>query len=388
MSLEQYKELAKQEQHEVPKSFIPKIIYSFKLLSQFLLYSKNTELEKALIQDEETFTSDITNTYSFIDDVENVGKLFGIKVPHPLSTQLNNSSLSNEIITNLESKINETPVLVFIHGLGGNFQQFDEIIKEFAGITDIFAIDLPGSGRSQDINSNFKLTLDNFVEVVHKQLESNGYIGRDIVLIGHSYGTQVILKLNTVIPNVKSLILLAPPKIPLIRTKKEKFFLGLFARLPILFEFFRKLDRLNNIKSISMGRLFHNEDTSDFLKFKQFRFNLLTNSSNFIKHAKNWIPLSVSDALESSQIIEQNHGKILIIDASDDKLTKRGGSTYYDLIGSGVSTYEVLENSGHNFILESYKSLNLILAKFLSNLNPNLSKNHIDDVRSQIANEQ
>lgn len=384
MSLEQYQQLAKQEQHEIPKSLIPKIIYNLKLLSSFLFYSKYTELESLLIKDETTFAAELTKTYSFVDHYDNYGDIFCLKVPHPLRTQLNNSAISKEVASQLESKINETPVIVFIHGLGGNLQQYDEILKDFAGITDLFAVDLPGSGKSK-ANPKLKLTLENFTNLVQEALVRNGYTNRELILVGHSYGTQVVLKLSTLLPNVKGLALLAPAK-PLIKKSwKEAFFLELFYKIPWLFEFFRKLDRLNNIQSLSMKRLFTNPNTPDFLKFKQFRFNLLTNSSNFLNHAKSWEPLAISEIIDSSQTIANKHGEILIVDGSDDKLTHDGGAALHDLLGSQISSYKIVENAGHNFILESANTLNPILEDFFQSLDSKLTKKYVDTLRSKLG---
>lgn len=387
MSLEQYLQLAKQEQHEIPKSFIPKVIYNVKLITSFLLFSTHTKLETSLIQDQETFTSNLTETYSFTDTYEKYGEIFTLKIPHPLRTQLNNSAISKDIGSKLEAQINATPVLVFIHGLGGNLQQFDEVTAHFDGITDLFAVDLPGSGKSIQ-NPGLPLTLDVFTEFVKDALEKNGYLGRNIIFVGHSYGTQVVLKLTNLIPNVKGLILLAPPRVPLTRSWKETFFLNLFLRVPGLFPFFRKLDRLNNIQSLSMKRLFANPEATDFHKLKQFRFNLLTNSKNFLTHALSWEPLTISEVIDSSQTIASNEGKILIVDGAQDKLTRGGGASIHDLLGSQISRYEILENSGHNFFLDSPKTLNPLLDGFIQSLDPKLTPKFVDTLRGKLSEVQ
>ncbi len=385
MSLEQYQQLAKQEQDEIPKSLIPKVIHNLKLLGHFLFNSKHTELETLLINDESTFASDLTQTYGFTQHYEQYGEIFSLKIPHPLRTQLNNSAISKEVVNELESKINEIPVIVFIHGLGGNLQQFDEVVRKFAGLTDIFAVDLPGSGKSK-AKQGLKLSLENFTNFVKESLDTNGFIGREIIIVGHSYGTQVALKLaeaNEI--NLKGLVLLAPPKIPLKRTWKENFFLGLFLKIPWLFEFFRKLDRFNNIQSLSMKRLFSNPETPEFLRLKQFRFNLLTNSTNFLNHAKSWIPLTISEVIDASQTISNNNGSILIVDGSDDKVTHDGGASYHDLLGNNISQYQILENAGHNFILESFETLNPLLEKFFVSLDSRLDSDYPNKLRSEFS---
>jgi len=389
MSLEQYQTLAKQEQLDIPNSIFSKLLQNLKIISSCLLFPWNhTNLENLLIKDDSTFINPLTKTYSSYINHEKYGDIFQLKIPHPLRTQLNNSAISKEIRIKLEKKIEETPILIFIHGLGGNFQQFDEIISNFNGITDILAIDLPGSGFSKLLNfEKFNLSLENYCNCIKEIIKINKFENRKLIFIGHSYGCQIILKLliNQIL-NVKGLIILTPPKISIKKTIKENFLIKFLNKFPIFFEIFRKFDRINNLNSKSMNRLFNNLNLiNDFIKFKQFRFNLLTNSKNFLNQLQNWEPLTINELIKSSHIIKSNNGHILIIDGEKDLITQNGGESYFNLFGETISSYKKIKNLGHNLMLENCEKVNYEIDFFLQKIDSKLNKKYVDLLRSKLS---
>lgn len=389
MSLEQYQTLAKQEQLDIPNSIFSKLLQNLKIISSCLLFPWNhTNLENLLIKDDSTFINPLTKTYSSYINHEKYGDIFQLKIPHPLRTQLNNSAISKEIRIKLEKKIEETPILIFIHGLGGNFQQFDEIISNFNGITDILAIDLPGSGFSKFNNfEKFNLSLENYCNCIKEIIKINEFENRKLIFIGHSYGCQIILKLliNQIL-NVKGLIILTPPKISIKKTIKENFLIKFLNKFPIFFEIFRKFDRINNLNSKSMNRLFNNLNLiNDFIKFKQFRFNLLTNSKNFLNQLQNWEPLTINELIKSSHIIKSNNGHILIIDGEKDLITQNGGESYFNLFGETISSYKKIKNLGHNLMLENCEKVNYEIDFFLQKIDSKLNKKYVDLLRSKLS---
>ena len=111
------------------------------------------------------------------------------------------------------------PVLL-LHGWGSSLDVYAGIIKSFAASRRMVAINFPGCGDSETMESPW--TLSDYCDFVLEFIEKTGL--ENPVLIGHSHGGRVILKL------VGS-GLLSPPKIVLLdaaglipkKSVKQKF---------------------------------------------------------------------------------------------------------------------------------------------------------------------
>lgn len=356
MSIEQYKALAVQEE-SYPDSFVSLVQHYWAAL---VSSTRRTPLEQLLFDDDETFKAPLTTKYGQYIHLEDVGDVFTLDIPHP-------------------TKDNDVPIVVFIHGLGGNLQQFDYQIEEFSQFAHIVALDLPGSGHSVNYEKDkFKLTLENFANVVESILKRLNCYDKKIILVGHSYGTQVCIKLCNSLPQVVTTVFLAPPKIGFKRTRWQTYILQFFLQFPWAFNIFRKLDRVNNIESHSLKRLFAKDTTaSDFIKFKQFNFNISTNSENVLTHALGWVPLTVEEILEMYSQLTKNNAQLVVLDGAQDAVTHNGGATYRDLLGSRVEYIE-LENTGHNMPMEQPNQINEILKHVFLQCDSRLSKDHVE----------
>ncbi|ONH66840.1 Lipid droplet hydrolase 1 [Cyberlindnera fabianii] len=291
MSLEQYKELAVQEQR-YPKNPISKLV---SILQSICTFWTPTPLEKLLIDDDDTFKKLLTLKYSTIEHIEGVGEVHSLIIPHPL---------------------------------------------------------------------NFTLTLDSFASFVQQFLIQKGFKDRKVILVGHSYGTQIVLKLLNRLDQGKVVgaVMIAPPKFLFKRNWLQNLVLKLLLNIPFVFQCFRKFDRVNNVHSVSLRRLFANVDeVSDYHKFKQFKFNLSTNSTNILTQALNWKPISSEEeVIQAFQRLtipldsdsDETAGSLLIIDGDTDKVTHNGGSSYKDFLGNSNVEYSVVEKAGHNLMLE------------------------------------
>lgn len=392
MSLEQYKELAVQEQR-YPKNPISKLV---SILQSICTFWTPTPLEKLLIDDDDTFKKLLTLKYSTIEHIEGVGEVHSLIIPHPLKSLLNNSSMSTKCVEEIEYEIANTPVVVFIHGLGGNLQQFDEQIEKFAEYCDVVALDLPGSGKSLNWDkTSFTLTLDSFASFVQQFLIQKGFKDRKVILVGHSYGTQIVLKLLNRLDQGKVVgaVMIAPPKFLFKRNWLQNLVLKLLLNIPFVFQCFRKFDRVNNVHSVSLRRLFANVDeVSDYHKFKQFKFNLSTNSTNILTQALNWKPISSEEVIQAFQRLttpldsdsDETTGSLLIIDGDTDRVTHNGGSSYKDFLGNSNVEYSVVEKAGHNLMLERADELNELLSKFFAKRDARLKPGHMDEVRRRL----
>jgi pimeloyl-ACP methyl ester carboxylesterase len=102
----------------------------------------------------------------------------------------------------------DSPTILLLHGLMGCAETFLPLMESFGPGLHILALDLPGAGQSErrtDIDASLKFTAEHLARVI----EVLG-LYRPIVL-GHSHGGAVALRLATLYPKLlKSLVLVAP----------------------------------------------------------------------------------------------------------------------------------------------------------------------------------
>lgn len=360
--MENFIELSELEQIDIPKGRIQSILFNLHIIVRSIIYkvkgySNLTKFEKVLINEDKFFFNNHILKHVKYNKFEEFGNIYNLF--------MTKGDLKYD-------KLNERPILIFIHGLGGNLHQFDEQFNFFYKNFDVLSFDLPGSGNSELEDDNYPLSLENFTKFVLEFIKSKKFENKNFILIGHSYGTQVILNLIKHLDSssIKKIVLIAPPKFPSSRNYKMKLILKLFTYFPIIFDIFRKFDRINNINGNSMRRLFsvskYNEiDT--FLKFKQFKFNLQTNSKNFLNHLINWKPIELDELIRSVEYLKLNPNfqKLLIIDGEEDQVTKNGGLSYKIILGQDVD-YQIIPEAGHNLIIDSYQELNEMIQENIS----------------------
>lgn len=135
------------------------------------------------------------------------------------------------------------PLLVFIHGLGGQINQFEPLLKHFGHIASVLAVDLPGCGQSPLTDRRWdSYTTESLAEVVNQVIE-NVSEGRKVVLIGHSLGCLVTGRLALKLGDKCLAAVLLCPKAEI--SEQEKRGIRLMTRLPeFLFNIFRRRDRV------------------------------------------------------------------------------------------------------------------------------------------------
>lgn len=93
----------------------------------------------------------------------------------------------NYIKKEAESKTN----IIFLHGWGANINSFMPVINEVSKKYNVYAIDLPGFGLSDEPSKDYMV--EDYSKIV---LEFINKLKLDnVVLIGHSFGGRVIIKL-------------------------------------------------------------------------------------------------------------------------------------------------------------------------------------------------
>lgn len=88
----------------------------------------------------------------------------------------------------------EGPLCIFLHGLQGDRRLFDTLTNEkFFQNKPVFAPDLPGFGESRDIPIS-GYTVSAYADVVAQAAEEQ-FGARDVIVIGHSLGGMIGIKL-------------------------------------------------------------------------------------------------------------------------------------------------------------------------------------------------
>ena len=98
----------------------------------------------------------------------------------------------NGISINYEQK-GEGDLIVLLHGWGSNIKLFANLIDLLAKKYTVVAMDMPGFGESQEPPTAW--CVDDYVQFVIDFLAD--YSAEKVMLLGHSFGGRVIIKLHT-----------------------------------------------------------------------------------------------------------------------------------------------------------------------------------------------
>jgi pimeloyl-ACP methyl ester carboxylesterase len=111
------------------------------------------------------------------------------------------------------------PALVLVHGLGVSSRYMMPLARELAVFSRVFALDLPGFGRSE--KAPRRLGLVEMTEALAAWMRATGL--RAATLVGHSYGCQLAMELAVRRPRmVERLVLVGPTTDPAIRTRRQQ----------------------------------------------------------------------------------------------------------------------------------------------------------------------
>ncbi|MBQ9139246.1 MAG: alpha/beta hydrolase, partial [Ruminococcus sp.] len=98
----------------------------------------------------------------------------------------------NGIKINYEEK-GEGELIVLLHGWGSNIKLFANLIDLLSKKYKVAAMDMPGFGESQEPPSAW--CVDDYADFVIEFLKA--YDTKKVMLLGHSFGGRVIIKLNS-----------------------------------------------------------------------------------------------------------------------------------------------------------------------------------------------
>ena len=101
------------------------------------------------------------------------------------------------------------PPIVLVHGLGVSSRYMVPTAERLAVSHDVFAPDLPGFGRSESPREFY--SIDQHAHALGDWIDASGI--RAPVLVGHSYGCQVIVELAVQRPSCATALVLSAPTV-------------------------------------------------------------------------------------------------------------------------------------------------------------------------------
>jgi pimeloyl-ACP methyl ester carboxylesterase len=101
----------------------------------------------------------------------------------------------------------ERPVFVLVHGIGTSHRYLSKLLVELGKVGTAYAFDLPGFGGTP--KPGRMLSIEDFADFVARKVDALGL--SSAVLVGHSMGSQVVVELARVRPDLISHVVLIGP---------------------------------------------------------------------------------------------------------------------------------------------------------------------------------
>ncbi|KAI9499338.1 Alpha/Beta hydrolase protein [Zychaea mexicana] len=259
-------------------------------------------------------------------------------------------------VVNLPGKQPERPLLLFIHGLGGQASQWEEQLKYFCDYASrVVALDLLGCGSSEvvtDWKSYDTAELASDIEAVAKTLDTS----KGIIAIGHSYGCLVSSILATRI-QLKGLVMICCPRLHL--DAKQKRGQKMLPFIPDwLIDRGRRADRKGGLHSQSVNR-FLGEEADEETRRRQLRWNLMSRTSvwkRFMSRAR----------IPSPEILSKiSTNRVLIIGGSEDKMAPPSTMDIVQEHLQEAPTRLLIQGAGHMPMVTNTQQVNSAIQEFL-----------------------
>ncbi|KAG5421687.1 hypothetical protein I9W82_000779 [Candida metapsilosis] len=389
------------EQEEKTQTFIDKI----REFLRIQLFGYPNHLESYILENEPNDCALIAKYRQTTDiDLSEVSELSinnltlnTLHIPHPLESFMRNEThqqVSKDVLDKVNQELKESPILVFIHGLGGQMSQFEPLMGLLSQCAEILSLDLPGFGNSkasikhhksisniseaeqQRISSSVSnmswedFSTENITNIVHAFIRQQVPEKR-VILIGHSMGTHLAVNVAKKLPQhkVEGLILPSPPDViddsvpgsSDLEIGGLSWLFKLFVYLPFLFNLFRTWDRLPGLQSKSVRRQLP-KNSSLYNRLRQFRWNLDIDSSTLLKYVRGFKKIKTSDFVVVINRFNDNKGdhhayeKTLLVCGSEDHVTSVKHIYHIDnflttTFGRKISSALEVKDAGHSLLL-------------------------------------
>lgn len=99
--------------------------------------------------------------------------------------------INNLKINYIKKEVGSKTNIIFLHGWGANINVFMPVINEVSKKYNVYAIDLPGFGLSQEPPKEYMV--EDYSKIIFEFIKKLKL--ENVILIGHSFGGRVIIKL-------------------------------------------------------------------------------------------------------------------------------------------------------------------------------------------------
>ncbi|KAI8989496.1 hypothetical protein BDB01DRAFT_718366 [Pilobolus umbonatus] len=289
--------------------------------------------------------------------------------------EINNHKLRIiHIIHELGSRV---PLIVFIHGLGGQVSQWKYQIEYFSHTAHILAIDLLGCGKSEVADDWESYTTASLVNDV-KKLLLDRYKYHSIVIIAHSYGCSIasyVAADKEIQSCLKGLVLISPKEHIEEYQKKSQHKLRWIPNW--MFDIARTADRKGGIHSKSVDR-FVGCETDEHFRQCQLRWNIQSRTSVYKRFL-------YGAAFPDRSLYQQLRINVLLVGGSEDTITPPSEMNIirnhllnldpHDTLWNSVSQEDnirvpvpyVIPNVGHVPMVVRSELINPVISDFLIN---------------------
>lgn len=308
-------------------------------------------------------------------------------IPHPLVKFVKNGGDAK--LKELAAEVEELPIFVFVHGLGGQMTNFEPLMGLLCQCLEVMAIDLPGFGTlrrgngklitefSEDeqtrLDQSWRSMLwadfetDKIVEILQAWIKQQVSPNKKIVLIGHLMGTALVIKLAGKLPpkTVEGMILLSPPALANTQAATKYHTppaIKFFSYFPRLFSLFRIWDRLDGLDLHLVLRHLTKASSAN-TKLKQLRWNMDVESPvvlrymlGFHKATFDELARAVDQYNDKGITPQTTNQKTLVMCGAEDGVTPRKCSIdIVDFLNRRaqreVATYIEIGSAGHSLLL-------------------------------------
>lgn len=237
------------------------------------------------------------------------------------------TTMTKLFVKKITNNPKSSTVFLWLHGWGLTHKWMQGLASEFADQGINYLPDFPGFGQSEELKKVW--SMDEYVEVTYDWISKNIKKNQKLIIIGHSFGARVMLKLFFKYPNIEKFVFIGGAGIPRKRSLVYKIKVCLLKCGARVGDIVDKTFKVNLKDKI--GRYFRSSDYRDLKGFKKQSF-LKIISEDFSKHAvKITIPT------------------LLIYGRNDNQTPVEVGQKFNKLIPK--SKLCILENFGHNDVL-------------------------------------
>ncbi|TPX37948.1 hypothetical protein SeMB42_g06780 [Synchytrium endobioticum] len=256
------------------------------------------------------------------------------------------------------------PLIVFLHGLGGNLQQWDDSAQHLSQMCSVLAIDLVGHGRADKCSNWVHYTTVSIADDIVHLISTHFPHHRELVFIAHSYGacltTSILSRHDLLKASTKAAVFLAPKAH--LSEHDISIFRSLLKTPNLIIDLARCIDRWGGAMSPSVRRVLSDNTTSADLRHRQLAWNKANTTPVLKKCAAGLSWVSTHDYYKLTL-------PVLLVTGEDDRISPLDNIEKLYSIISQVSprTPEpfVVKNTGHNLMCEKPDVICAFISSFL-----------------------